>query len=74
MIAIDKDQTLNVLTSPNKPHQSYEVLRLEEDYIFVGKHNCIHGGSGNKGLRFHAMFVPPGEASADESVTDFFYQ
>jgi len=30
VIAIDKDQTLNVLTSPNKPHQSYEAVCLEK--------------------------------------------
>jgi len=72
LIAIDEGQNINVKLNPTNDDQAFIVMNLKKDRVYIGSRNCIHGGSSNVGLRFHAMFVPKGERSAEKSETDFY--
>jgi len=71
VLPIDEGQSINVLDHPDEKYPA--TLGLPKPTIFVGKHDCIHGGSSYTGLRLHGMFVPADDNEPDstESQTHF---
>ena len=67
LVAIDTNQTLNVYTGYEEEEEHSKIvkhlhqiteMRLDENKLFVGNQNCIHGGSTNLGRQLHGMFLP----------------